>query len=133
MFIGNLENQVNYGRGPDKSPRKKRSDAGKKRTPSIGKAIGTAAKYGAGLYVGSRIWNKAHKLGETAGKKTIGRLFPKAKENSIIDKTKKGAIAVGALAAADGTAKLTGASLKEARRLYEERKERKARKKKERK
>jgi len=47
MFIGNVENQIDFNRGKDKKPRKQRSDKGQKRKAAG--QIASAAGTGAGL------------------------------------------------------------------------------------
>lgn len=119
MFIKNYEEKsLNFGRGPDKKPRKKRSDAGKKRTPgevasNVASTAGNAAKYAAGLKVGSEIWNAGNKAGKIgvvkarrlANKTKIGRRLNKGLRKSKLGRS---AVALGGLVVADQTVKAVG-------------------------
>lgn len=127
MFIGNYETYsfdkrknmaVTFGRGPDKKPRKRRADSGEKRTlgetaSSVASTAGNAAKYAAGLRVGSEIWNAGNKAGKVgvvkarrlANKTKIGRRLNKTMRKSRLG---KGAAVMGGLVAADQAVKAVG-------------------------
>jgi hypothetical protein len=118
--------------------RKTRSDKGKKRVPgstsdqpkpSIGTRIRNntvrAAKYGAGLYVGSKIYGAGQKAGQAITNRLASRIAPNAVEGSLVDKAKTAGKLVGTLVVADQTAKGVGRLTNLAKRKREERLERK--------
>jgi hypothetical protein len=118
--------------------RKTRSDKGKKRVPgstsdqpkpSIGTRIRNntvrAAKYGAGLYVGSKIYGAGQKAGQAITNRLASRIAPNAVEGSLVDKAKTAGKLVGTMVVADQTAKGVGRLTDLAKRKREERLERK--------
>ena len=69
--------EFNQGRGPDKKPRKRRSDAGRKRTTgerakdalkTAGATAGAGAAYTGGLVAGDQIFTGANKIASKAGR-----------------------------------------------------------------
>lgn len=102
------------------SPRKTRSDKGKKRKP-IGARIRSAAlntaKYGAGLYVGSKIYKAGSKAGEALTNKIASKIKPDAVEGSLVDRAKTLGKTVGTIIVADQTVRGANA----ASRLIQER------------
>lgn len=118
--------------------RKTRSDKGKKRVPggsaqptkpSIGTRIRNntvrAAKYGAGLYVGSKIYGAGQKAGEAITNRLASRIAPNAVKGSLVDKAKTFGKVAGTMVIADQTAKGVGRLTNLAKRKREERLERK--------
>jgi hypothetical protein len=107
-------------------PRKTRSDKGKKR---IGQKIRSAAlntaKYGAGLYVGSKIYGAGSKAGTAITNRLASRIAPNAAPGSLIDRGKTLGKTVGAIVVADQTVRGVGRLTDLAKRKREERLERK--------
>ena len=114
-------------------PRKQRSDKGKKRVgsgssgqskPSIGTRIRNntvrAAKYGAGLYVGTKIYGAGQKAGEAITNRLASRIAPNAVKGSLVDKAKTTGKLVGTMVVADQTVKGVGRLANLAKRKREE-------------
>jgi len=119
-------------------PRKQRSDKGRKRVPgspnqpakpSIGTRIRNnavrAAKYGAGLYVGSKIYGAGQKAGQAITNRIASRIAPNAVKGSLVDKAKTTGKLVGTMIVADQTVKGVGRLTNLAKRKREEREARK--------
>lgn len=102
-------------------PRKQRSDKGKKR---IGQRLRSAAintaKYGAGLYVGSKIYGLGSKAGTAITNKLASKIAPNAKEGSLVDKAKTVGKIAGTMVIADQTSKGVGQLTELAQRKREE-------------
>jgi hypothetical protein len=120
-----MKNSIKFNRGPDKKPRKPRSDRGRKRKVEAGEAVDRAVKYGVGLYAGSKIWNQGKKLGDKIGEKTVDRVAKKAHPNSLVGKGKTAAKYAIGIAAADLAVKGSNALTREARKRFEERRRKK--------
>lgn len=86
--------------------RRTRSDKGKKRIGSrIRSAVITAAKYGTGLYVGSKIYGAGAIVGTSLGNRTIGRLAPNARAGGALDRARNIAKGATTMVVADQTVK----------------------------
>lgn len=112
---------VNFGRGPDKKPRKRRGEGEPSRVSHALNTAGKAGKYAASLKVGSEIWNAGNKLGTGAARnvgKSAARLASKNKTTKRVAKVigkrlktsgaGKGAVALAGLAGGDQLVKALG-------------------------